>query len=119
MLYGHFLYVAVVFHVAVEDPIFGLTIKTPDGVTIGGENSRDCISGPVVHSVKKGERVQVGFSLEQSLCAGDYLLSVGVVEEREGELVPLDRRYDAIYMHVASDKDSYGLVDLGIRVEIN
>ncbi len=109
---------AVVFHVDVEEPIFGLTIKTPDGVTICGENSRDCISGPVLHPVKNGERVQVRFSLDQVLCAGDYLLSVGVAEDRDGDVVPLDRRYDSIYLHITSDKDSYGLVDLGIRVEL-
>lgn len=110
---------AVVFHADVVDPIFGLTIKTPDGVTICGENSRDCIGDSVSHPVKKGGRVQVSFSMEQILCPGDYLLSVGVVEKREGELVPLDRRYDSIYLHVASDKSSYGLVDMGIRVKIS
>lgn len=110
--------VAVVFYADVEDPIFGLTIKTPDGVTVCGENSRDCIGDPMPHPVKKGEQVQVSFSLAQSLCAGDYLLSVGVVEEREGDLVPLDRRYDSIYLHITSDKNSYGLVDLGISVKI-
>ncbi len=109
---------AVVFHVDVENPIFGLTIKTPDGVTICGENSRDCIGEPVPHPVKKGGRVHVSFFLKQFLCPGDYLLSVGVVEERDGELVPMDRRYDSIYLHITSDKASYGLVDFGVRVEI-
>ncbi|MBU1413892.1 ABC transporter ATP-binding protein [Myxococcota bacterium] len=113
-----FVVIAVIFHVEVINPIFGLTIKTPDGVTICGENSRDCVGGPVVKSVKKGERVQVQFSIEQYLCSGHYLLSVGVSEEKEGELVPLDRRYDAMYLHIESDKASYGIVDFRIRVVI-
>ncbi len=109
---------AVVFHADIEAPIFGLTIKTPDGVTVGGENSRDCSEHLAACPGKKGERVQVSFTLQHVLCPGDYLLSVGVVEEREGELEPLDRRYDAIYLHVASEKPAYGLVDMGIRIEI-
>lgn len=113
-----YVVLAVIFHVEVIKPIFGLTIKTSDGVTICGENSRDCVGGPVFKSVKKGERVQVQFSLEQYLCSGHYLLSVGVSEEREGEVVPLDRRYDAMYLHIGGDKASYGIVDFGIRVVI-
>ncbi len=109
---------AVVFNVAVEKAIFGLTIKTPDGVTICGENSRDCIDAPASQSFKKGERVIVSFVLGQFLCLGEYLLSVGVVEEKDGELIPMDRRYDSIYLHISSEKKSYGLVDFGIRVEI-
>jgi len=111
--------IAVLFHADIVNPIFGLTVKTPDGVTICGENSRDCKGGPLPRPMQKGERIQVSFTLQQVFCQGDYLFSVGVVEEREGELVPLDRRYDSIYLHVTSDKDSYGLVDLGIRVDLH
>jgi len=109
---------AVVFYVDAENPVYGLTVKTPDGVTICGENSRDCIGGHQPHPVRKGKRVQVCFSIDQVFCSADYLLSVGVVDDRDGELVPLDRRNDAIFLHSNNDKDSHGLVDLGIRVEV-
>jgi len=109
---------AVFFHVNVERPIFGLTIKTPDGVMVCSENTRDCAGGPLSRSAQKGEQLQVIFNIKQYLSTGDYLLSVGVVEERRGELVPLDRRYDSIFLHVTHDKKTYGLVDLGMQVKI-
>ena len=100
-------------------PIYGLTIKTPDGVTVYGCNSRDCQECPVVKASHQDETVTVVFSLDLRLGAGDYLLSVGVAEEQAGQIVPLDRRYDAIHIRVENGRDrSFGLADFHMEVKV-
>ena len=45
--------------------------------------------------------------------SGDYLISVGAAEELiNGTVIPMDRRYDSIHVHVVNGRISYGLVDL-------
>lgn len=107
------------FRIDVYAPIFGLTIKTPDGVTVYGSNSRDFSGGPVTRSAKAGELVRVVFSVDMRIGAGDFLISLGVAQEiGGGDVEPLDRRYDSILIHVARQSRCFGLADLDMRVEI-
>lgn len=109
----------VEFDRAVATPIFGLTIRTPDGITVFGCNSRDCIDGPVIRAARAGEILCVTFFLDTLPAAGDYLLSLGVVEDRAGQIIPLDRRYDSIHISVSNPVSrSFGLAELKMRVEI-
>jgi len=110
----------VKYHENIDYPIYGLTIKTPDGVTVFGCNSRDFDEGPVFPAARRGETVRVSFALRtQNLGTGDYLISVGVAELRSGEVVPLDRRYDSIYIHVMNrSSNAFGLADLSLKVEV-
>lgn len=103
----------------VTAPIFGLTIKTPDGVTVFGCNSRDCANGPMVHAAKAGEILRVTFTFDQVLGAGEYLISLGVAEDQSGEIVPLDRRYDSLQITVVNSRSrAFGFVDFNMAVEI-
>ena len=107
------------FRVDVPAPIYGLTIKTPDGVTVYGSNSRDFPDGPVMQPARAGQTVRVVFSLDLRIGAGDFLLSLGVAQEiGGGEVEPLDRRYDSILMHVSRQSRCYGLADFDMRVDI-
>jgi lipopolysaccharide transport system ATP-binding protein len=110
--------ISVLFHKPVQLPIFGITIKTPDGIIIYGTNTRDTKNGPFFRPCKKGDVVNIQFSVEQRLVQGDYMLSFGVVELTNGELIPLDRRYDAIHIHVRSDQSCFGLTDMDTDVKI-
>jgi len=112
------VYMAVRFHADVAQPIFGLTIRTPDGVTVGGDNSRDCRVAPVIQPGKRGESIIVRFDLQQILCPGNYLLSFGVAEERQGKIVPLDRRYDAAFLKVVSSRTTVGIADFRMQVTV-
>ncbi|WP_190258967.1 ABC transporter ATP-binding protein [Pelotomaculum schinkii] len=109
----------VKFHRRVELPIYGLTIKTPDGVTVFGSNSRDFDNGPLFLAGERGI-CKVSFTLRnQHLGAGEYLLSFGVAEEQAGEIVPLDRRYDAVCLQVLNHSSrAFGLVDCSMNVEV-
>ncbi|MCB2189925.1 MAG: ABC transporter ATP-binding protein [Deltaproteobacteria bacterium] len=100
-------------------PIYGLQIKTPDGVLIYADNSRDFNGGPLIRPAKAGEVVRAVFDLDLRLAQGDYLVSVGVSAEENGEAVPLDRRFDALQLRVVGSRPrTYGLVDLGAKVRL-
>ncbi len=111
------LFIRVRFSVAIAQPIYGMTIKTPDGVEVTGNNSRDGGGLPVFVARAAGERVVIRFDFECRLNAGDYLVSVGVAEDGDAGVLPLDRRYDSIVLHVRNARKSFGLVDLGIRAQ--
>ena len=107
------------FRVDVNAPIYGLTIKTPDGITVYGSNSRDFPDGPVMQPARAGQTVRVVFSLDLRIGAGDFLLSLGVAHEiGGGEVEPLDRRYDSMLLHVSRQSRCYGLADFDMRVDI-
>jgi lipopolysaccharide transport system ATP-binding protein len=111
------LYLKVTFHRQVDHPIYGLTIKTVDGVIVCGNNSRDWDNQDHFVAQQAGDGKIVCFSFQPKLVAGDYLLSVGVAEEKAGEVVALDRRYDAIHISFVNPNRSFGLSDLGLKFE--
>jgi lipopolysaccharide transport system ATP-binding protein len=116
---GSKLYVDVTakFMKDVERPIFGLTIKTPDGVTVYGSNSRDFDGGPLWRAAKAGDTMRTRFILDHHLIAGDYLVSLGLAEDISGEVVPLDRRYDVFTLKVQGVRATgFGLADLHMNV---
>lgn len=91
-------------------PVFGFFIKTPDGVTVFGNSTRNLL--PDMRAVRRGEYLSVVFAFDADLAAGTYLLSIGVSELRGGEVCPLDRRYDVMQFEVCSTSGAVGLVEL-------
>jgi lipopolysaccharide transport system ATP-binding protein len=106
------IYFKVYFKKDVQRPIYGLTIKTPDGVTVYGTNSRDLNKDSAFTSQKNGDVVTVRFSLNAKLASGHYLVCLGVAEELLDDVAPLDRRYDAIEIYISNDRKVYGIADL-------
>ena len=109
--------VQVAFHEDLEDLIYGLTIKTPDGVSVYGTNS--LWKGQQVPLRKKGERVEVQFSFRANLVDGDYFISLGVAQDdAEKDSIPVDRRYDLIHLKVVDDEhSSFGIAVLDMDIE--
>ncbi len=106
---------SVDFLQACQRPIFGLTLKTVDGVTVYGNNSRDCSVAGRPTSVKAGTTVIATFELSLWLAHGDYLLSLGVATDETGEVIPLDRRYDAVHIVLSNPHNSAGLAELQMQ----
>lgn len=100
------------FERACARAIFGLFIKTPDGVTVFGNSTRSPAVYPQPLAVAAGEEVCVAFTLDLNLGAGGYLLSAGVSCEEGGEVVPLDRRYDCLHFEVVDASGAVGLANL-------
>jgi len=111
------LYLKVKFFKNVECPIYGLFIKTADGVTISGNNSKDWDMAKKFITRKTGDTTVVHFYFVPKLTSGEYLLSVGVAEEAEGEVIPLDRRYDSIHLAFVNQGLSSGLVDFELKFD--
>lgn len=92
-------------------PIFGLSIKLPNGTLVYGTNSElkdldvDIVGAP-------GDVCLVGFDFTAAFLPGDYFLSLGVASHDGGELVPHDRRYDSVHIIVAGKVDYIGAADM-------
>ncbi|SEP89474.1 lipopolysaccharide transport system ATP-binding protein [Ectothiorhodospira magna] len=99
----------------------GLLIKTLDGVFVYGTNAHDATAGQAPPlSVRQGQCYHFAFALALTLNAGDYLISFGISSGdpvRGENLVPLDRRYDALILHVHRPVPFWGIADLGARYQ--
>ncbi len=111
------LHVRVCFIRDVARPIYGIYIKSPDGVTIAGFNSRDLQPRAPFAPRFPGDDIIVTFAFRPSLNTGDYFLSLGVAEDILGEVVPLDRRYDSIHIFVHSSGRTNGILDIPARID--
>lgn len=103
---------AVEFDAPSEKPIFGFFVKTPDGVTVYGNSSRNLCPPSDGRRVAAGDIVSVTFSCLMNLGCGSYVLSLGVSEDSFGEIVPLDRRYDVMQFEIVNFSGAVGLSDL-------
>lgn len=103
---------SVEFDAPSERPIFGVFVKTPDGVTVYGNSSRNLCPPSEGRRVAAGDVVSVTFSCLLNLGCGSYVLSFGVSEDSFGEVVPLDRRYDVMQFEVVNFSGAVGLSDL-------
>ncbi len=111
--------IAVKFVEKLHRPIFGITIKTKEGVTIYGTNTENLDIMDFQCQGSSGQTVLIKVALVCRFAPGDYFISFGVAT-RDGERVhPHDRRYDAIHFQVEPIKTFFGLVntDLAITVE--
>jgi lipopolysaccharide transport system ATP-binding protein len=115
----YFLRVRVQFDEAVEKPVFGFYIKTIDGLQLTGANSRDFPGGgDIPQAAEAGEEMVATFVLKPRFKAGEYMISVGIAEDVGGELVPLDRRYDSILVHIVQTLPFFGLTYVGCECSV-
>lgn len=112
------LRLCVEFDAPCETPIIGFFVKTPDGVTVYGNNSRNLLRSFGSRSVEEGQRIEVVFSCVLNLGPGSYMLSLGVAEDVVGEVIPLDRRYDVMQFDVVGYSGAVGLSDLAASCRI-
>lgn len=109
----------VIFQRDVEHPVFGLLIKTIDGLYIYGTNSLLADQATRATPARDGESRVARFELSLMLNAGTYLISVGVSELHDSqEIAPLDRRYDSILLIVENGDPGTGILDLRAKVSI-
>ncbi|SHN26248.1 lipopolysaccharide transport system ATP-binding protein [Pseudomonas asturiensis] len=113
------LHVAIRFNRLVSHPVLGFTLKTKEGVTVYGTNSwlLDCAAGRQFFA--PGSQLKACLSFRNRLAAGDYFISLGVASREGEEIVPHDRRYDAIHFVVAATPALFGLVDLAVTMDFD
>lgn len=99
-------------------PIVGITIKTKEGVTVYGTNSELLAVELPEGAGRKGSVLEVGAVFPCRLAPGDYFISLGIATRHGAEVVPHDRRYDAIHLHVLPNRSFFGLTDLGLSMRM-
>lgn len=98
----------VEFHGAIQNPIYGLTIKSRNGAVVLSTNSIQSSAGTLDRNSVAGESVCSSFRFHPFLDAGDYIISVGVASDVDGEIVAHDRRYDSLNFRIAHPLNSTG-----------
>jgi lipopolysaccharide transport system ATP-binding protein len=97
----------------------GLLVKTLEGIFLYGTNSFVSSVGRVNISATTGDIKIFKFSLPMALNEGHYLVSFGVSSGNPShELIPLDRRYDSVIVHVGRGMQFWGIVDLGAAFQV-
>jgi len=100
----------------VERPIFGITIKSKDGITVFGTNTELKAANANGMLGKAGTRGHVRFAFDCRLGPGDYFISLGIASRDGAEVVPHDRRYDSIHLNVVSE-EFFGFAKLDVTID--
>ena len=103
------IYLKVLFHQKVEQPIYGVNIKNVDGIEVYGTNTH--YEKVHVSSPEAGQTIMISMTLPIPLTQGDYFMSFGVVSREGLEDISLDRRYDVIHLEVFQYNQALGFVD--------
>lgn len=110
------LSVAIRYHADLVCPILGITIKTKEGVTVYGVNSETLATDEFRMQGRKGTVTTAEATFRCHLAPGDYFISLGVATKHGEEILPHDRRYDAIHLQVRPASTFFGLVDLDLKL---
>ncbi|EER61944.1 ABC transporter related protein [Acidovorax delafieldii 2AN] len=113
------LAVSVKFEINMVRPILGVTIKTKEGVTVYGVNSETLEVDAFKVLGQAGSVVIPELRFCCRLAPGDYFVSLGLASRIGADVVPHDRRYDAIHLKVSPDSRFHGLVDLEADLRVN
>jgi len=113
------LAVSVQFITDMVRPILGITIKTKEGVTVYGVNS-ESLQVDAFDTLGQAGSVAISvISFHCHLAPGDYFVSLGLASRQGADVVPHDRRYDAIHLHLSPDESFHGLVNLQAKLQVN
>jgi len=110
------LRISVIFLVDLIRPILGVTIKTKEGVVVYGANSETLNVVEFKTLGKIGKTMESEASFQCTLASGDYFISLGIATRQGEEIIPHDRRYDVIHLHVLPNTNFFGLADLGLKL---
>ena len=66
-----------------------------------------------------GSVIQIETMFVCRLAPGDYFVSLGVASKYGEEVIPHDRRYDSIHLHVMPNSTFFGIADLELTMDAN
>jgi lipopolysaccharide transport system ATP-binding protein len=98
-------------------PILGITIKTKEGVTVYGANTETLGCKAFGEAGGLNSVVQVVAEFKCNLAAGDHFISLGLASKHGEEVIPHDRRYDAIHLQVRPNDQFFGLANLDLTLQ--
>ncbi|NET57420.1 MAG: ABC transporter ATP-binding protein [Symploca sp. SIO2E6] len=103
----------------VAKPLVAMTLKDAKGEDIYITNTYyQNIDMP---ELAPGSLLQVSFTQELLVCPGDYFISFGFISLNGSQIIPVDRRYDAIHLKVirAATDMSQGVVNLQSKINVD
>lgn len=114
---GQFLkfQISIQFLSEIIRPILGIRFKTKEGVVVYDANSETLNLDEFKTFGGKGKVIQSEISFKCNLAPGDYFVSLGIASRQGEEIIPHDRRYDSIHIHILSQVNFFGLVDLELQ----
>ncbi len=108
--------IAIQYTQALDDVIYGLTVKTVDGTTVYGTNTR--LQNIPVARKQAGEVTVISFKFAAHLMHAEYFLSLGIaIDDADKDNLAIDRRYDLIHLRVTGKDDAFGLASLEASIE--
>ncbi|MCX9158406.1 ABC transporter ATP-binding protein [Niveibacterium sp. 24ML] len=106
-------YFKVRFDIDVTEVVPGILVKSLEGIFLFGTNSFLASEGKTRIGAGAGEVRVFRFSMPMRLNEGHYLVSFGISSgDPQGDLTPIDRRYDSVLVHVYRQQPFWGIVDL-------
>lgn len=112
------LEVAVSFREVLQRPIFGITIKTKEGVAVCGTNTEMLDVKKFKTKGRAGESVVISADFVCRLAPGDYFISLGIATRQGEAITPHDRRYDSIHFQVRPTAAFFGLVNAEFHIDV-
>jgi lipopolysaccharide transport system ATP-binding protein len=112
------LTVAVNFKKNIIEPIFGITIKTKEGITVYGANTDTLQQNGLLDAGAENTVNEISISFICNLAQGDYFISLGLASKNGEDVIPHDRRYDSIHLQVRPNHSFFGLADLKMMMQI-
>lgn len=109
------LSLAVRFKRDVHRPILGMTVKNTEGVTVYATNTEMLSVAEMADLGRAGSAVRIEVDFRCLLGTGDYFISVGIASRNGADVVPHDRRYDAIHFQVLAEGFA-GFSDMGASI---
>jgi len=111
------VYVRYRFLADIVRPIFGISVKTKEGLTVYGTNT-EISRLEIPFSSEAGGGV-VCCTFEMNCAPGDYFISFGIASrDIRGEIVPHDRRYDSVHLSVEPGEEFLGITDLRAELRV-
>jgi len=109
------LCVHMFFAEALADLIYGFTLKTVDGRTVFGANTRE--RGIGTQDRVAGESTTVVFEFTCAVVPGQYFISLGIaLDDASRDNLAVDRRYDLIHLPVVGELGDFGVADLDLTI---
>ena len=103
------------FNETLQNVIYGMTIKTVDGITVYGANTR--ARGMPRIDGNAGQEAWVQFSYVNHLLPGEYFISLGVAQDDDSvDNLAIDRRYDLLHMTVQGNTGDFGISDVEMEI---
>lgn len=106
----------VEFFSPAKDVVFGFMVKTKEGITLFGSNSRKL--GYEDSSVSSGNSMIVRFTIEPNLGSGEFFLNCGVSIGSTDQPEFLHRVVDAGIIVISADSSSDGIVNMKSKMHL-